>query len=59
MKDSHLTERYNISIVIIKRKNDYLYVDKDTIIEKGDKITVIGPFHNIKHLFQNETNKKE
>ena len=54
MKDSHISDRYNINIVVIKRKDVYLFADKDTVIEKGDKITLFGPHKNIKHLFNNE-----
>ena len=54
MKDSHLSDRYNIIIVIIKRKDEYIFTDKDTVIEKGDKITLLGPYTNIKHLFKND-----
>ena len=53
MKDSHLSDRYNITIVVIKRKDSYLFVDKDTFIQNGDKITCFGPYQNIKHLFNN------
>ena len=28
--------------------------DKDTVIENGDKITLFGPYKNIKHLFEND-----
>ena len=54
IKDSHLTDRYNITLAIIKRKEDYVYVDKDTIIQKGDTLTLFGPYKNIKLVFQNE-----
>ena len=54
MKDSHLTDRYSINIVIIKRDNEYISADKDTIIKKGDTVTLFGPYLNIKHLFNNE-----
>lgn len=54
MKDAHLTDKYNINIGIIKRNNEYIAVDKDTIIQKGDVITVFGPYKTIKHLFNNE-----
>ena len=53
MKDAHLSDRYSITIVVIKRKDSYLFVDKDTIIQDGDKITCFGPYQNIKHLFNN------
>ena len=54
MKDSHLIDRYSINIVVIKRKDEYIFADKDTIIQNGDKITLFGPFANIKHLFKND-----
>ena len=54
MKDSHLVDRYSIQIIIIKRNNEYLFVDKDMIVQKGDIVTLFGPYVNIKHLFQNE-----
>ena len=54
MKNSHLTDRYSIQIIIIKRNNEYLFVDKDMVVEKGDIVTLFGPYLNIKHLFNNE-----
>ena len=53
MKNSHLTDRYNINIVIIKRDDEYLFANAETIIQKGDVITLFGPYTNIKHLFGN------
>lgn len=54
MKDSHLPDRYNINVVVIKRNDNYVVVGKDTVIQKGDRITVLGPYKTIKHLFTNE-----
>lgn len=54
MKDSHLVDRYSLQIVIIKRKNEYLFVNKDMIIKKGDVVTLFGPMQSIKHLFKND-----
>ncbi len=51
MKNSHLTDRYNINIVIIKRDDEYLLANAETVIQKGDVITLFGPYTNIKHLF--------
>jgi Trk K+ transport system NAD-binding subunit len=53
MKDSHLTDRYGINIVVIRRKDEYLSADKETVILEGDRITLFGPYSNIKHLFNN------
>ena len=58
MKDSHLTDLYSINIVIIKRDNEYISADKDTVIQKGDIVTLFGPYVNIKHLFNNENEQK-
>ena len=54
MKDSHLTDRYNVNIVVIKRNDVYLFADAETIIQDGDIITLFGPYNNIKHLFKND-----
>ena len=53
LKDAHLSDRYSITIVVLKRKEKYLLVDKDTVIQNGDKITCFGPYQAIKHLFNN------
>lgn len=53
MKDTMLTKRYGINIITIKRNDEYFSADKETIIQKGDKITLFGPYKNIKHLFKN------
>lgn len=53
MKESHLSDRYSINIVVLKRNDEYIFADKDTIIQNGDKITLFGPYANIKHLFNN------
>lgn len=59
MKDSHLTDRYSIQIIIIKRNKEYLFVDKDMIIKNGDTVTLFGPYMNIKHLFYNEGKQRD
>ena len=53
MKDSALTTRYGINIITIKRNDEYFSADKETVIQKGDTITLFGPYKNIKHLFRN------
>lgn len=53
MKDAHLSDRYSINIMVIKRNDEYIFVDKDTIIQNGDKIALFGPYHTIKRLFKN------
>ena len=47
-------ENYNGSIQTEKCvSSDILFVDKDTVIQNGDKITCFGPYQSIKHLFNN------
>lgn len=58
IKDAHLNDRYKITFGIIKRKDEYVVVDKDTIIQKGDTITLFGPYKNIKLLFKNDDREK-
>ena len=58
IKDSHLTDKYSISIGVIKRKDEYMFPDKDTIIQKGDALTLFGPYKNIKLLFKNDDKEK-
>ena len=52
--DSKIKEKYNITIGIIKRDDAYVYAHKDTVIQKGDLITLFGPYKNIKMLFKND-----
>ena len=58
IKDAQLKDRYSITIGIIKREDEYVYVDKDTIIQKGDTLTLFGPYKNIKMLFKNDDKDK-
>lgn len=52
--DAKLKEKYGITVGIIKRDNEYIQVNKDTIIQKGDTATLVGPYQNIKMLFRSE-----
>ena len=54
IKDAGLNDRYKITVGVIKRKDEYIYVSKDTIIQKGDTVTLFGPYKNIKLLFNSE-----
>ena len=59
MKDAKLNDRYSITIGIIHRGDGYTYVDKDTVIQKGDTLTLFGPYKNIKLLFKNDDKEKD
>lgn len=52
-----LKDRYDITIGFIERNDVYLTVTKDTIIQKGDTVTLFGPYRNIKILFKNDENE--
>ena len=58
LADAHLKDRYNITVGFIERKNVYLTVGKDTVIEKGDRVTLFGPYQSIKMLFKNDENEQ-
>ena len=53
IKDAGLNDRYRITVGVIRRNEGYIYVSKDTIIQKGDTVTLFGPYKNIKLLFSN------
>lgn len=59
MEDAHLKDKYGITIGIIKRKDAYVSVDKNTKILKGDTLMMFGPYKNIKYLFKNDDKDKE
>ena len=54
IKDAGLNDRYAITVVVIKRKDEYLSVDKTTVFQQGDRVTLIGPYRNIKLVFMND-----
>ena len=59
LEKAHLKDKYDINVGFIERKDEYLNVSKDTIIQKGDKVTVFGPYNNVKILFsKDETEQK-
>ena len=59
MSDAHLKDRYNITLGMIKRNDQYVLVDKDTVILKGDTLALFGPYKNIKLLFKNDDKDKD
>lgn len=59
MSEAHLKDRYNITIGMIKRNDQYVLVDKNTVILKGDTLALFGPYKNIKLLFKNDDKDKD
>ncbi|MCR4911628.1 MAG: TrkA C-terminal domain-containing protein [Bacilli bacterium] len=59
LEDAKLKNRYDITIGFIERNDVYLTVTKDTIIQKGDTVTLFGPYRNIKILFKNDDNEQK
>lgn len=59
LADIHLNDRYNITIGMIKRNDQYVLVDKNTVILKGDTLALFGPYKNIKLLFKNDDKDKD
>lgn len=57
IKDAGLNDKYRITVGVIRRGDGYIYVSKDTIIQKGDTVTFFGPYKNIKMLFGNVEKK--
>ncbi len=53
IKDAGLNDKYRITVGVIRRGDGYIYVSKDTIIQKGDTVTLFGPYKNIRMLFGN------
>lgn len=52
--NANLKEKYGITVGIINRQDRYITVNKDSIIQKGDTLTLFGPYLNIKLLFKKE-----
>ncbi len=49
--DSGIKDKFSINVIFIKREEEIIEVDKNTIILKGDKIIVFGPYSSIKNVF--------
>lgn len=51
LSDSKIKEKYNVRIMIIKRKNTFIEATKDSVIQKGDLLVVFGTLENVKNVF--------
>lgn len=49
--ETQIKENYKINILMIKRNELPVALTKDTVILKGDKVTVLGPYVSIKDAF--------
>lgn len=56
ISETNIKEKYNITIGVLKRKDEYIFIDKDTVVQKGDTLSLFGPYRNIKILFKNDEN---
>ena len=54
IKDVGLNDKYKITIGVVKRGDEYLPPNKDMVIQKGDVVTLFGPYKNIKLMFKND-----
>jgi len=48
---SRIKEDNHCTVLVVKRDDMPITIDKDTIIKKGDKITLFGPYLQIKKVF--------
>ena len=51
--ESKIKDLYEINVILIKRDNVFLEINKDTIIQDGDKIVLFGPYDKVKLAFSN------
>ena len=51
--ESGMKDKYNINILMIKRNEQPILVNKDTVIQEMDSLVVFGPYQKIKNLFIN------
>ena len=58
IKDAHLNDMYQITVGIVKRKDEYLPSNKDMILQKGDLVTFFGPYRNIKLIFKDDEKER-
>lgn len=55
--ECNLRDKYNISLMMVKRDNKVIMASKNTIIKKLDTIIVFGPYQTIKDVFRGDENK--
>lgn len=51
---SRIKEDYNINVMLIRRKHRNINITKDTVIQEGDSLVVIGNSANIHTVFANK-----
>lgn len=51
--ETGIKSQYNINILMIKRNEQPIIVNKDTVIQEMDTLVVFGPYQKIKDLFIN------
>lgn len=56
---SSVKGQYGINVMLIKRKEEIVDIDQDTVIKVGDTLILFGPYKNIIYLFSNENTQQE
>lgn len=51
--ESGMKNNYNINVLMVKRNDQPILVNKDTVIQEMDTLIVFGPYQKIKGLFIN------
>ena len=51
--ESGMKNNYNINVLMVKRNDQPILVNKDTVIQEMDTLVVFGPYQKIKDLFIN------
>lgn len=51
LMDSGLKDKFGINIMFIKRNEEVVEVDKDTIVMKDDTLVIFGPYQAIRNVF--------
>ena len=54
IEDSKLKALYGINVLMVKRGNMVIEINRHTLIEENDEIIAFGPLNNINYLFMVE-----
>ena len=51
LAESRIKDYFSINIMMVSREEKPLNINKDTVIEKGDRVIAFGPYENIHTVF--------